>query len=126
MVKMGTFAVPIQIVGPTGRTVEVEALVDTGASDTLLPRGILLELGVKVLDRANYELADQRIVEFEVGEVQIRIDGRERTALVVFGSADATPLLGATTMELFKFAADPVGRRLLPVPGLLKPINFGF
>jgi predicted aspartyl protease len=68
-------------------------------------------------------LADERVVEYEVGEARLRIDGRERTALVVFGPDDATPLLGATTLELFNVTVDPVRRLLEPVPGLLKQLT---
>jgi hypothetical protein len=59
-------------------------------------------------------------VRLDVGEARIRLDGRERTALVVFAPEGAKPLLGATTLELFNMAADPVRRRLVPLPGLLK------
>jgi hypothetical protein len=39
--------------------------------------------------------------------------------LVVFGDLDAPVLLGAYTLESLRLAADPVSRRLIPVPGLL-------
>ena len=74
------------------------------------------------------ELADERVVEYEVGEARLRLDGRERTTLIVFGPDDAAPLLGATSLELFNLGVDPVGQSLVPVPGLLKeeaaPHNF--
>jgi hypothetical protein len=38
----------------------------------------------------------------------------------VFGDRDSEPLLGVFTLEGFGLATDPVNRRLLPVPGLLK------
>ena len=118
---MGTFTVPLQV-GDTARQrlVEVEALVDTGATHTMLPRGVLVTLGVEATERVAFELADERVVEYGVGEARIRLDGRERTTLVVFGEEGATPLLGATTLELFNLAVDPVRRVLVPVPGLLK------
>jgi len=39
---------------------------------------------------------------------------------VIFGAEGVQPLLGATALEILKLAADPVRRRLVPVPGLLK------
>ncbi|MBI4312808.1 MAG: clan AA aspartic protease [Chloroflexi bacterium] len=118
---MGTFTIPLHVSGPSGaRFVEVEALVDTGASHTLLPRDVLVELGIAVVERVPFQLADERTVEYEVGEARLRLDGRERTALVVFGPPGAMPLLGATTLELFNMGVDPVRRCLVPVPGLLK------
>jgi clan AA aspartic protease len=98
----------------------VDALVDTGATHTLVPANTLRELGVAPLERIMFQLADERTVEYPIGEVRIRLDGRERTAVVVFGPEDAAPLLGATTLELFNLGVDPVGQRLVPVPGLLK------
>jgi clan AA aspartic protease len=118
---MGTFTVPLQVGDPAGRRFTgIDALVDTGATHTLLPRDVLLSLGIEALERLSFELADQSVAEYEVGEARIRLDGRERTGLVVFGPERATALLGATTLELFNLAADPVKRQLVPVPGLLK------
>lgn len=121
---MGAFSVSVQVGDPAGRRfVDVQALVDTGSSHTMLPRSTLLALGVQPVDRVPFELAGERIAEYEVGEARIRLDGKERTALVVFGPEGARPLLGATTLELFNLAVDPVRRRLVPVPGLLKHIQ---
>lgn len=118
---MGTFTVSLQVGDPARlRFIEIEALVDTGATHTLLPKDVLRTLGIEAVDRVSFQLADERMVEYEVGEARVRLDGRERTALVVFGPEGATPLLGATTLELFNMAVDPVRRRLVPVPGLLK------
>jgi len=115
-----TFSVQIQVGDLAGNLyVDVEALVDTGASDTVLPQAILRQLEIAPIDRSRYRLADGRIIEYDVGEARIRIDGSERTALVVFGPADTAALLGATTLELFHLAVDPVEKRLNPVPGLL-------
>ena len=118
---MGTFTVPIQVMGPIGqREIEVEALVDTGATHTLLPGDLLKELGVEAVERVAFQLADDRTVEYEVGEVRLCLDGRHRTTVVIFGPQSTQPLLGATTLELFNLAVDPIGRHLRPVPGLLK------
>ncbi len=117
---MGTFSVQIQVGDLASNLyVDVEALVDTGASDTVLPQAILTQLEITPMDRSRYRLADGRIIEYDVGEARIRIDGSERTALVVFGSEGTAALLGATTLELFHLSVDPVEQRLNPVPGLL-------
>jgi len=115
---VGTFRVLIEVGDESRRRFEsVEALVDTGASHTVLPRRLLEELGVRPHTRAQFLLADGRTVELEMGRAWVRIDGDEEITLVVFGD-DA--LLGAVTLEELRLAPDPVGRRLLPVPGLLK------
>ena len=118
---MGTFTVHLEVGDRAGRRfIEAEALVDTGATHTVLPQNVLQDLGVEAIERVTFQLADEREVEYEVGEARIRLDGRERTTLVVFGPEDATALLGATTLELFNLAVDPVRRRLVSVPSRLK------
>ena len=117
---MGTFSIPLQVRGPVGQPTEINALVDTGATHTLLPRDMLIRMGVEAVERISFQLADDRTVEYDIGEALLRLDGRERTTVVVFGPEGAAPLLGATTLELFNLAVDPVSQRLVPVPGLLK------
>ena len=120
---MGAFTVAIQVGDLNGRHfVEVEAVVDAGASDTMVSGDMLTPLGVEKTERHPYQLADDSVVEYEVGYARIRLNGREGFTLVVFGPEGVAPLLGATTLELFHLGVDPVGKRLIPVPGLLKAI----
>jgi predicted aspartyl protease len=65
-------------------------------------------------------LADGREVRYPVAWAQIRIGGREQPTIVVFGEAGSEPILGVVTLEEFLLAVDPVSRRLIAVPGLLK------
>jgi predicted aspartyl protease len=80
---------------------------------------VLRSLGVEPVETWPFRLADNRERTFEVGEAQIRFDGRTRVTVVVFGDEGVQPLLGAVTLEEFSLGVDPVGRRLIPVPGLL-------
>ena len=70
-----------------------------------------------------FRLADQRVEEYDVGETRMRLDGRERAVLVVFGPEGANALLGAATLELFHLGVDPIGQRLVPVQGLLMRLS---
>ena len=63
--------------------------MDTRASHTMLPGGLLRGLGIEVIERVSFKLADERVVEYEVGEARLRLDERERTTLIVFGPDDA-------------------------------------
>ncbi len=122
--RLGTFTVSIQVGDLAGgQFIQVAALVDTGSSDTVLPREILEALGITAVDRFAYSLADETIVEYDVGEARLRLDGRERTTQVVFGPEGVTPLLGATTLQLFHLGVDPLQERLVPVRGLLKQLR---
>ncbi len=117
---MGTFRVNIEIGDPQGQRFEpVEALVDTGATYTTVPASMLRRLGVAPISRGLFLLADGSRVERELGQTWIRIDGEAYIAPMVFGDENSQPLVGAVTLEIFRLGVDPVGRRLIPVPGLL-------
>ena len=121
---MGIFRVTIEIGDPQGQSYEsVEALVDTGTSDTVVPRSVLERLGVPAQGCWPFTLADERVVEHEIGQTAIRINGTSRIVLVVFGESDTTVLLGASSLEVFHLAADPVHKRLVPVTGVLMQVN---
>ncbi len=120
---MGTFTVDLQIRGPgqaEGET--VQALVDTRATYTMLPRPLLEHLGVVPIDRMRFRLANEQVVSYPLGEARVRINGKERTTVVVFGEPGASPVLGSVTLESFGLAVDNVNRRLVGVEGLLKPV----
>ena len=121
---MGTFSVQVQVGDVQGgQWLDVEALVDTGATHTVIPQETAQALGIERLEAVPFQLADDRTVEYEVGEARVRLGDRERTVLVVVGESGVRPLLGATTLELFNIAVDPVGRRLIRVPGLMKGVG---
>ena len=117
---MGTFRVSIEVGDLAGGRYEaVEALVDTGASHLVVPRQVLERLDVHAEERWPFELADNSVREFDVGQVRLRIDDRESFCRVVFGGPGASTLLGATALELFNLGVDPVRQRLVPLRGLL-------
>ena len=119
---MGTFQIEIEIGDPQGERFEqVSTLVDTGSTYTVVPRPLLERLGVQPHTRDRFRWADGRVVEEDIGRTWVRVDGRSEITLVVFGEEGASPLLGAYTLEGFRLAPDPVGRRLVPVEGLLMP-----
>ena len=121
---MGTFSVTVEVGAPSsGRFIQVEALVDTGSTYTVLSRAVLEPLGIETIETVSFQLADNSIVEYDVGEARVHLNGRERTTLVVFGPEGTTPLLGATTMQLFNLAADPTREQLVTVPALLKQLR---
>ena len=114
---MGTFRHSVEI-GTTaiGPYISVEALVDTGATYSLFPRPFLTRLGVVPHDRAEFTPADGRTIVRELATVVVRIGSKTRHALCIVGDENSEALLGATTLELFGLAADPVNRRLVPAP----------
>ena len=117
---MGVVSSPLQITSMEGGEVlDIEATVDTGATYTMLPSVMLRRLGVESIGKAEFELADGRIVELEMGRVWVTIDGASEVSLVIFGEDGTPPLLGAYTLEGLRLAADPVQRRLVPSRSIL-------
>ena len=96
------------------RSLDIEAMVDTGASYTIVPAHRLNDLGVSPIDKIMLVLADGRPVEYDVGEARATINGRSIPTLVVFGENDARALLGAYTLEGLRLAVDPTNSRLIP------------
>jgi aspartyl protease family protein len=122
--RMGTFNVEIQVSDAQGdRSRTVQALVDTGATYTVLPASLLQELGLVPHTRAEFVLGNGQREEHDIGRAWIHLDGRREFTLVVVGSEDAEPVLGAVTLEEFRLAPDPVSKQLIPVPGLLMRIG---
>ena len=117
---MGTFRHRIDVGDPQGARFEtVEALVDTGASYSVVPAPLLQRLGVTAHDRVVFFLADGRQIERDVGQTWVRIDGRSVITLVVFGDEGSDALLGAYTLEGLRLGVDPANQTLVRTPGLL-------
>lgn len=121
---MGSFSVPIEIGDPDGQRFEsLEALVDSAATYTSVPRDVLGRLGVQPTQNRLFEFADGRQVYYGVAWLTIRLEGMLQPTLVVFGAAGTEPLLGVVTLEEFGLGIDPLNQRLVPVPALLKRLR---
>lgn len=118
---MGIFHWPIEIRSADGRLAEtVVAMVDTGASYTVLPEETLRRLNIAPTETREFELADGRIIEMAMGEARLRLAGREHTSIIVFGKDATVARLGSHSLHSAGLAADPVTRRLIPVRAMLK------
>ena len=115
---VGTFSVELEVGNPSREEfVAVEALVDTGAIYNMLPEDLLDRLGSPPAGNG-YISNSQTIslVEYWIGDAVVRLQGRMRSVPVVFARPDNTPLLRATTLEIFRLVADPVNDQLIPAP----------
>ena len=117
---MGTFHWPLTVLSTDEtRDETIEAPVDTGASYTLLPGSMLRRLGVVPQRRLEFESANGEIIEHDIGEVRVRVDGVEATTTAIFGGDATEGLMGAHTLESVTMVVDPVNRRLAPTRALL-------
>ncbi|MSQ14420.1 MAG: hypothetical protein EXR50_00950 [Dehalococcoidia bacterium] len=106
-----------------GPFVEVRALVDTGCTFTWVSGLILRTLGVSPDSTMEFETADGRVIEREVAEAVVLIDGKASTTKIIFCDEGTVALLGVHTLEAFLLTVDPVNERLVPVRGLLKALS---
>jgi clan AA aspartic protease len=113
---VGLFEVKVTVSNPSApdRSATVDLVVDTGATLPWLPRPILESIGIPRLGRRGILLADGRRVERETGIIRLTLDGLAIGATVVFAEAGEGSMLGATALEAFGMAVDPVGKKLLP------------
>ncbi len=103
---------------PSGENArEVDALVDTGSRRTMLPGDVLREMGTPVRWRGQFEMADGRVVEMDVGEARVAVNGMEGPTFVIFGPDGCQPLLGAITMQELDLIVDVPNERLRHDPG---------
>jgi clan AA aspartic protease len=111
---MGIFTVEVGIGRLFGGPMTlVQAMVDTGAFNSMMPASLLTQLGVTPNDRRKYALADNSEVEYDIGMARIGIDWIEWHCPVIFGP-EGQHLLGATTLEIFGLMVDPVAGELVP------------
>src|SRR6266545_2911996 len=89
------------------RTFEALFLVDTGATDSMVPARDLDQIGVKREGKMAYELADGSVKEYSYGLVRIEFMGEVTAGRVIFGDSNSEPLLGVTALESVGILVDP-------------------
>ena len=117
---MGYFSVLIHMGHPWGSGGDMrplEAVVDTGASDSMFPASLFEELHIEPQGTYPCRYANGETDTRAYGAAAIRIGEQTNICPVIFGP-DNQFLLGSTTLEIFKLAVDPVGQELIPVPAL--------
>ena len=118
---MGTFNVEMTV-SPVDFSVgdRVVALVDTGASYSMIPASRLRQLGIEPYETVEFELADGEIAEYPTGWAGFAATGRRGLARVIFGPEDEY-ILGMTTLEDLGLMVDRENFCLVPRRRLLKP-----
>ncbi len=83
----------------------------------MLPSDVLREMGTPVQWRRQFEMADGRVVEMDVGEARVAINGMDGPTFVIFGPEGCQPLLGAMTLQELELVIDMPNERLRREPG---------
>ena len=93
-------------------------LIDTGATDSLVPKSRLEEIGVVPMGKRTYETADGRQVEFEIGVARLEFMGEFVGNTVIFGDDDIEPILSVTALESVGIELNPENQRLRRLPAV--------
>ena len=91
-------------------------LVDTGAIDCLVPGPSLESIGLAPKGERVYGLADGSEVRMNITTGDVEFMGEVVGATIVFGGADAEPLLGVTALESAGMEVDPHNQQLRRLP----------
>jgi len=109
---MGHIWVKVRIGRSDGtKYVDTDALVDTGATLTVIPRSLASELDLQVTGKTYVETAAGRI-EQDRSRAFIEIEGRSEIVPVLVSDVDKV-LIGVTTLEVLGLRVDPVTGKLV-------------
>ena len=113
---MGPFRVPVRVFSLADPAVgrELEMLVDTGATQSIVPREVLEALRVPVDCRQKFHLGNGEPIDRDVGWVGFRCQGRNAYTLAVSGDSRNATALGALTLQELGLEVDPQERTRKP------------
>lgn len=98
--------------GRRGPRKAIRLLVDTGASDSILPASFLRKLGIRPEWREEYELANGEPMVRDVGRMYVHYRGRSIETLVALGEPGDARVMGAYSLEGLRLEVDPHSGRV--------------
>jgi clan AA aspartic protease len=112
---MGETIAEMRIDGPSGSKT-VRAVVDTGATNTVIDQGLAKELGIIATRADDVVLADGSVEKVGVGSAHVEIQGIKQIVPVYIYKET---LIGLTTLEAAGLRVNPVTQSLEKIPGRL-------
>jgi predicted aspartyl protease len=117
--SMGMFKKKLKVanIRDPNKSFEEEFWVDTGALYSFVPEDYLERIGVEPSVKRNLVLADGRQDTRLLGFADFQIEGLEGSipCPVIFAPKGSLFLLGATALENFGVAVDPIQKELRPI-----------
>jgi predicted aspartyl protease len=113
---MGQFRVDVSIenpVKPGARRLIRNALVDTGAELSWVPRDMVESLGIEHRNVWRFRQADGSVLERWSGFAIVEVAGRQTNDEVIFGEPNDLVLLGARSLEGLNFRIEIVTKQLV-------------
>lgn len=97
------------------RRLQIEGIVDTGASHLVIPKKVAGALGVPVIGETGVRYADQRrAARTIVDDVEVRLLARSGTFKAIVEPDRETALIGAIVLEDMDFIVDCREQKLVP------------
>ena len=110
---MGLTHVPVTVTNlTTHESFTGDFLIDTGATESVVPADELKRIGIEPVGKSVYQLANGRLQEFEVGEARISFWDGTFPARVLFGPDGSEPILGVIELERAGLMVDPKNQTL--------------
>ena len=119
--KMGHVRISLRISNPDdpSKAVEVrDALVDTGATWTCVPRSLVASLGLRRVGTIRVRTAAGP-QDLEQSYAQLELEGKSLVTNISVSDTLDTVLVGVTTLESLGLAVDPVKGQLIETDLLL-------
>ena len=115
---MGEIYVTVAIRNPAQpeRVWEGEFVVDTGATDTLVPKQHLESIGLSPQGQRTYGLAGGQGIIMDIAGARIELLNEITWGTVAFGEEGSEPLLGVTVLESVGIVVDPHNEALSKLP----------
>ena len=103
------------IEGPEHDKKQVEFLVDSGATYSVIPNSVWRTLKLKPEETLTVSLADGRKLKRRSSRCRIEYRGRNGETPVILGEENDEALLGALTLENLGLVLNPLNRTLSPM-----------
>ena len=98
------------------RVVEVEALVDTGATRLYLKPSVIRKLGLARTDTVRSQTTNGEAIRYKYEPVELELMDRRETFDVIEVPENVPNLLGQVPLEVLDFVVDAKGQKLIPNP----------
>jgi len=93
------------------RVVDINAIVDTSATLTVIPRKLAEKLNLRVTGRTTVETGAGKL-ELDRSRIWIEIIGKSEIVPVLISDATDKVLIGVTTLEVLGLQVDPITGKL--------------
>lgn len=98
------------------RTLEAEALVDTGATRLYLKPSVIKKLGLVRTDTVRSQTTNGEAIRYKYEPVALELMGRRENFDVIEVPENVPNLLGQVPLEVLDFVVDSKSQRLIPNP----------